>query len=215
MKDLSKTEQAYEKLEAMITFQELTPGTMQSEATLMAMTGMGRAPVREALQRLAAERMVDIHPRRGIFIPLISVEVQLKLLELRRAVEELAVRLATHRAGMHEKDAMLKLADELAEVTGEEDLQQFGALLKKVHRTIVQASRNEYFPLTMAPLQGLSRRFWFANMRDRKTELRRGASLHATTLLAVCHGDENAAAAGSLALNDYLTEFAYRSLRPS
>jgi hypothetical protein len=47
----------------------------------------------------------------------------------------------------------------------------------------------------MAPLQGLSRRFWFANLRDVAAELRAGA------------------AQASLALNDYLTDFAHRTLR--
>ena len=60
----------------------------------MELTGLGRSPVRDALQRLAWERMVEIHPRRGVIVPPISVEVQLKLLELRRSVEELAVRMA-------------------------------------------------------------------------------------------------------------------------
>ena len=100
---INKADQAYDKLERMITFQELEPGSMVSEGTLMELTGLGRSPVRDALQRLAWERMVEIHPRRGVIIPPISVEVQLKLLELRRSVEELAVRMASHRASPAQK----------------------------------------------------------------------------------------------------------------
>jgi DNA-binding transcriptional MocR family regulator len=52
---INKADQAYDKLERMITFQELAPGSMVSEGTLMELTGLGRSPVRDALQRLAWE----------------------------------------------------------------------------------------------------------------------------------------------------------------
>lgn len=71
----------------------------------------------------------------------------------------------------------------------------------------------DYLQLSMAPLQGLSRRFWFANINDPDVELRRASTLHRTTLLAVAAGDEEAAVTASLALNDYLTEFTYKTLR--
>lgn len=209
----NKTNQAYAQLEEMITFQELEPGSMVSEAKLMEITGLGRTPVREALQRLAWDRMVEVHPRRGAFIPLISVEVQLKLLELRRSVEELAVRMASHRASTAQKQVMLQLAEELEQLQDTDDVHTYGKLLKKIHDIIVAAAQNEYLQLAMSPLQGLSRRFWFAHLRDKNAELRLGARLHAAVLRSICHGDEVAAVAASLELNDYLTEFAYRTLR--
>jgi DNA-binding GntR family transcriptional regulator len=209
----NKTSQAHGLLERMITFQELAPGAMVSESELMERTGMGRTPLREALQRLARDRMVEIHPRRGAFIPPISAEVQLKLLELRRAVEELAVRMASHRATAAQKQTMLAVADELEALQDTDDVVAYGAVLKRIHALIVEAAQNEYLQLAMAPLQGLSRRFWFANLRDVHAELREGSRLHAATLRAIGHGDENAAAGASLALNDYLTEFAYRTLK--
>lgn len=209
----NKSEQVYDLIEKMITFQELKPGQMVSEVTLMEATGYGRTPVREALQRLAWERMVEIHPRKGAFIPLISVEVQLKLLELRRVVEEFAVRACLHRATSEQKRMMLELAGELDAVAASEDVFHFGDLLKQVHQIIVAAAQNEYLTSSMAPLQGLSRRFWFANIRDRRKELKAASERHSATLIAICHGDEEAAVAASLSLNDYLVEFAYRSIR--
>lgn len=209
----NKSEQVYNLIEKMITFQELKPGQMVSEVTLMEATGFGRTPVREALQRLAWERMVEIHPRKGAFIPLISVEVQLKLLELRRVVEEFAVRRCVHRATSVQKHMMLELAGELDAVADSDDLFLYGDLLKQVHRIIVAAAQNEYLTSSMAPLQGLSRRFWFANIRDRRKELKAASQRHSASLRAICRGDEEAAAAASLSLNDYLTEFAYGTLR--
>jgi DNA-binding GntR family transcriptional regulator len=209
---VNKSDQAYDALENMIMFQELAPGTMLSEALLMQLTGLGRTPVREALQRLARERMVEIHPNRGVFVPPTSVEAQLKLLELRRTVEELAVRLATHRADAPQKQAMLQLVADL-ERSDHGDVKKFGELLKQTHRLIVTAARNDYLLVAMAPLQGLSRRFWFAHLRDPAKELRKAGELHGAILRAICDGNDDEAAAASLRLNDYLVEFAYQTLK--
>ncbi|MEI4483157.1 MULTISPECIES: GntR family transcriptional regulator [unclassified Phyllobacterium] len=209
----NKADQAYDLLERMITFQELKPGSMVSEGTLMELTALGRHPVRAALQRLSWERMVEVHPRRGIIVPPISVEAQLKLLSVRRTVEELAVKWAALRATTSQKQAMSTLAHELKNLAGTDDLISFGRLLKRVHEIIVEAAQNEYLQLSMAPLQGLSRRFWFANIKDAEAELKVATALHTATLHAISVGDEHAGAAASFALNDYLTEFTYQTLR--
>ncbi|MDK4717911.1 GntR family transcriptional regulator [Rhizobium sp. CNPSo 3968] len=210
--DISKADHAYDLLERMITFQELKPGSMVSEGYLMELTDLGRHPVRSALQRLSWERMVEVHPRRGIIVPPISVEAQVKLLAVRRTVEELAVQWACLRATPTQRRTMSTLSTKLEEVTEAVDIIAFGGQLKHIHEIIVQAAHNEYLRLSIAPLQGLSRRFWFANIKDPEIELRRASSLHRSTLLAISTGDEQAATSASLALNDYLTEFTYRTL---
>ena len=65
----------------------------------------------------------------------------------------------------------------------------------------------------MAPLHGLSRRFWFANLREVAADLRAGAEKHVAILRAIHAQDAEAATQASLALNDYLVEFAHRTLR--
>ncbi|MEW6645056.1 MAG: GntR family transcriptional regulator [Pseudomonadota bacterium] len=211
--EANKADQAYDLLERMITFQDLRPGSMVSEGTLMELTSLGRHPVRSALQRLSWEGMVQIHPRRGIIVPAISVESQLKLLEVRRTVEELAVRWGAVRGAISHKQDMILLADRLHDLSKTGDVVGFGGLLKQVHSLTIAAAQNEYLTLSMAPLQGLSRRFWFANMLDRAAELATATALHSAILKAMSVGDEIAASKASLALNDYLTEFAYRTLQ--
>jgi DNA-binding GntR family transcriptional regulator len=81
----------------------LRPGAAVSEAKLSQALGIGRTPIREALQRLARERLVTILPRRGIIVSEISVKAQLRLLEVRREVERLIVRSAERRASADER----------------------------------------------------------------------------------------------------------------
>jgi DNA-binding GntR family transcriptional regulator len=208
----TKSDKAYTRIEEMITFQDLPPGQLVSETMLAKLSEVGRTPVREALQRLAREGLVEIHPSRGILVAALSVESQLHLLEIRRSLEELAVRLAARRARPALRQAMLELAEALAAFTGE-DYRAFGPLLKRSHALIAAAAQNPYLPVAMAPLQGLSRRFWFANLRDVAADLRDGADKHVAILRAIHNQDPEAGARASLALNDYLVEFAHRTLQ--
>ena len=110
---------------------------------------------------------------------------------------------------------MSELATELLALQHSENLVAFADVLKKVHRMIVDASRNEYLQLSMAPLQGLSRRFWFANLDVSGGDLARASGLHANTMHAIVRGDEAEATNASLALNDYLRAFAHRVMTRS
>ena len=80
----SLTDRAYAEIEELIVTLRLAPGAPLSEAELSARLGIGRTPIREALQRLARERLVAIYPRRGVIVTEINVASQLRLLETRR-----------------------------------------------------------------------------------------------------------------------------------
>ena len=62
------TDRAWRALEEEIVTLKIAPGSVVSEAGLSARLGLGRTPVREALQRLASEGLVQILPRRGIIV---------------------------------------------------------------------------------------------------------------------------------------------------
>lgn len=206
-----KAVQAYHDIEKMIVFQEIEPGSLVSEALLMEKTGLGRTPVREALQQLSRNRMVEIHPNKGVLIPPTSVEAQLRMLELRRVLEALAVRLACNRATQRDREGMKAMAERLE--GGAFTLKEYAETVKGTHDLIVTGAHNEYLADAMAPLQGLSRRFWFTHVVDEETEIKTGANLHIAILKAILNRDADAAQAASHELNDYLVDFSYGSLR--
>lgn len=208
-----KAAQAYHDLERMIVFQELEPGSLVSEALLMERTGLGRTPVREALQQLSRNRMVEIHPNKGVLIPPTSVEAQLRMLELRRVLEALAVRLACERATADERAAMEVMAGRLDH--GTFTLREYAETVRGTHELIAAGSHNDYLADAMAPLQGLSRRFWFTHVVEEDAEIKAGATLHSTLLVSIVSGDVDGAETASHALNDYLVDFAYASLSRS
>lgn len=205
-----KAAQAYHEIEQLIVSEELEPGTLVSEAVLMEKTGLGRTPIREALQQLARNRMVEIHPNRGVLIPPASVETQLRMLEVRRVLEALAVRLACHNANEGDRarmDAMVR------RLSGDPmPLAEYAETLKDTHQMIATAGHNEYLADAMAPLQGLSRRFWLAHVHDKPEEIGRGSAHNLAILGAILARDPTAAERASLTLNDYLVEFAYGTI---
>ena len=206
----NKADQAFLQIERLIVLQELLPGSLVSEKQLMELTGLGRTPVREALQRLARERLVEIHPNQGVLVPSASIEAQLKLLELRRTLEPFAVRLAAQRATAHQRRTAAALAEDVRSATT--SVVDFATFLRDAHALVVSATQNEFVEVAMAPLQGLSRRFWFGNLSDAHQDLAQAGELHTAILTAIAAGDAEAAEAASLALSDYLMAFAYATL---
>jgi DNA-binding GntR family transcriptional regulator len=206
----NKADQAFLQIERLIVLQELLPGSLVSEKQLMELTGLGRTPVREALQRLARERLVEIHPNQGVLVPAASIEAQLKLLELRRTLEPFAVRLAALRATANQRRTAATLAEDVRGATT--SVVDFATFLRDAHALVVSATQNEFVEVAMAPLQGLSRRFWFGNLSDPHQDLAQAGELHTAILTAIAVGDAEAAEAASLALSDYLLAFAYATL---
>jgi DNA-binding GntR family transcriptional regulator len=202
---MNKTEQAVDMLQGMIERGELAPGSMISERTIVEMLGLGRTPIREAIQRLAPSYMIRIHASRGIEIPAITVEDQLSRLEVRRAVEVLAVDLACKRASKAQQTAMRSLASRLE---GRFTLQEYTDTIRETHALILDAAANRYLGSLMLPLQGLSRRFWIVHAREEHGDIEHGRDLHRAILTAIADGNPVAASEASRALNDYLVEFA-------
>lgn len=201
---MNKTQQAVDVLQRMIELGELAPGSMVSERNLVEMTGLGRTPIREAIQRLAPSYLIRVHASKGIEIPAITVEDQLSGLEVRRAVEGLAVELACSRADSPQRAAMAALASRLS---GRFSLPEYIETIRETHSLIIEAAGNQYLGAMMLPLQGLSRRFWIVHVRDEQSEIARGGELHRRILSAIADNDAAAAIAASAALNDYLVAF--------
>ncbi|MFM2436996.1 MAG: HTH-type transcriptional repressor RspR, partial [Actinomycetota bacterium] len=69
----SLSEQAYRLIRRMIVRLELAPGAVIREDELQHQLGIGRTPIREALQRLARDQFLVVIPRRGMIVSSIDV----------------------------------------------------------------------------------------------------------------------------------------------
>src|SRR5690606_27780967 len=89
---LSLSELAYRLLERQIVTLQLQPGSVINERALIELTGMGRTPVREAIQRLAWEGLMEVRPRSGIAITALDPKDFTKVLDARAGVEQVLAR---------------------------------------------------------------------------------------------------------------------------
>src|SRR5687768_9710248 len=117
----SLSDDAYLRIRDLIVSLELSPGAIVNERELMKRLGLGRTPVREALRTLAQEKLVEVYPRRGIFVAPVDVRDLASLSEVRALLESHAAALAATRATPEERDATGALIAELDRAAGERD----------------------------------------------------------------------------------------------
>ena len=86
----------YRKLRQDILRGELEPGQKLAIDVVAERYGVGTNPVREALNRLSAERLVDRHEQRGFFVPAISIDSWRELVKTRCWLETRALEESIH-----------------------------------------------------------------------------------------------------------------------
>ncbi len=207
----SLTDRAYRQLEELIVTLRLEPGEVLSEAALSKQLGIGRTPIREALQRLAREGLVVILPRRGILVAEINVRSQLELLRVRRELERLMAKLCAVRGTPAEKRDFAELAAQMDAAGAADDDVAFMRQDRQLNQMISSCCRNEYALRAMGLTHGLSRRFWYQHYKQ-VLDLPLCARLHAEQARAIASGDPQAAAQATDALMDYMEAFTRATL---
>jgi len=200
------TDQAYRQIEEQIVTLQLKPGDVLSEQMLSATFGIGRTPVREALQRLAQEGLVIILPRKGILVSDLNPRHQLLVLEVRRELERLLSRTGAERATKEQRGRLQDIARGMDRAAKSSDDIAFMRLDRELNRLVVDAAHNRYAARSMKLLQGLSRRFWYMHYRQ-AADLPLCARLHANQARAIALGHADAAARASDKLLDYVENF--------
>lgn len=200
------TDLAYEMLEEAIVTLRLPPGSTVSEQALAEMTGIGRTPIREAIQRLAREHLMVVLPQRGLLIPGIDINKQLKLLETRRELERLICRSAARRATDAERKHFRQLAEDFTRCAARNDDVAFMRADREFNEACLAAARNEFAEGAMRMLQGLSRRFWYLHYKQ-TPDMPEMARLHSAVAVAVAKGDVDAAGQASERLIDNIENY--------
>jgi len=203
---LTLTDQAYAVIEEAIVTLRLPPGAAISEQMLSEMTGIGRTPIREAIQRLARERLIQVLPQRGLLVSPIDVAKQLRLLETRREVERLICRSAAKRATADERRRFSELAAEFKRSVAKDDDVAFVRADREFNDLCLAAARNEFAEGAMRLLHGLSRRFWYLHYQQ-AADMPEMARLHGEVATAIAAGDIDGAGQALDRLLDNIESF--------
>jgi DNA-binding GntR family transcriptional regulator len=143
---------------------------------LMESLNLGRTPIREALQRLAAEDLVSIVPRRGMFVAEISLTDLQKIFELRMLLEGFCARLAAQRATEEQLARLEAIIQELDTVPGENGTALM-TIDEQFHEMLYEAADNEFLADTLRRLHALSFRIWYLVL-DRLGSIRSAMEQH-------------------------------------
>ncbi len=184
----SLADKAYHEIRDLIVSLELAPGAVIDERDLIERLGIGRTPVREALRRLAHERLVEVFPRRGVFVTGIDVRQLARLSEVRAVLEPEAARLAAERATDDDRARLDALLTELD--AGGSELMQ---LDERIHRAVYRASHNDLLEATLEQYYALALRIWMLAL-ERTQDLEEAVEAHRDLLEAIRDGDGGRAA---------------------
>ena len=156
---VSLAEQAYQVLEEKLVTLALPPGMMVSEGRLIEMTGFGRTPVREAIQRLAQQELLLVLPRKGLVVTPVNRASMAHILEVRRPVERVIVYRAALNAMDGQRSEIAAIARKLT--ISHDSFEDFLKLDRELGDLLDQCAGNSYASAAVAPLRSHCRRFWY------------------------------------------------------
>jgi DNA-binding GntR family transcriptional regulator len=184
----SLADKAYHEIRGLIVALELAPGAVIDERELIERLEIGRTPVREALRRLSHEGLVEVYPRRGMFVTGVDVRELARLSEVRGVLEPEAARLAAERATDVDRAELAALLAEL-DAGGSELM----GLDERIHRAVYRAAHNDLLEATLEQYYVLALRIWSIAL-DRAHELEEAVEAHRALLQAIQAGDGDRAA---------------------
>lgn len=122
----------------------LKPGERLTEVGLAKSFDVSRNPVREALRVLEVEGIVEINPRKGARVALLSMEEILEIIELRAELEGMSAKYAAARCSDDTRVVLQELLDEgnRADATGDQVVLR--DLNQKFHSQIAIAGKNRF-----------------------------------------------------------------------
>jgi DNA-binding GntR family transcriptional regulator len=136
------SDRAYQEIRKGLTTGYFVPMQPLVIRTLAENYGISATPIREALQRLVAERLLEVLPNRSIVVPLMTRRRFRELYPIRGALEGLATELAVPNFSSNDKANLRKLLDEIAEATRSYNSKSYLKLNREFHFAIYEKADN-------------------------------------------------------------------------
>lgn len=157
----SLAQRAYELLVQKITRLDLSPGSVLVERNLMDELRIGRTPIREAMQRLAIERLVEHAPNRGMFVAEITATDVQQIYEFRAVLDGYAAELAALRATAEQVKELGLLHRKLGRAAEDDEIDEYVALDRHFYQVLGEASHNALVSDSIPRIFNLHLRLWF------------------------------------------------------
>ncbi len=152
------SEIAYQKIKELIVTLKLGPKVQIDEGWLADKLSIGRTPIREALFRLNAEKLVEVVHGRGFFVKDITLSDLRDLFETMLILERSAVALAANRIQTDQIEILQRINTQLSQAWHEKKFLRITVLNSEFHRIIYQAAANTFLYSYLDNLQNQTQR---------------------------------------------------------
>jgi DNA-binding GntR family transcriptional regulator len=170
MSNISLRVQAYQWLKKKIITLEYAMGSHLVENDLCRELGMGRTPIREAVQQLASEGLVNILPRKGCFVSNINLWEFENLLDARIMLETHVVRRLAEMISPKQIETLRALFDDVPELIGDRDIDALLKIEREFHQGLVTLLDNPYLDAIAENIYDLVTRTWYLSFRRRSQD---------------------------------------------
>jgi GntR family transcriptional regulator, trigonelline degradation regulator len=155
-------ERAVEQLRGAIILGELAPGTRLIERELCSAMGISRASVREMVRLLQAERLIDVEPRRGPTVAILSRKQAAEIYEIRGMIESLLIRLFTTRASDADIGALQEIFAQVKAAAADSAPKRIVALMLRFNEHLMAVAKHD---IACEILGGLNARISWLRLR--------------------------------------------------
>jgi len=135
---------AYEKVKEMILSNEFVAGQKIVQDKLAETLGISRTPLRNALNRLEAEYLVESVPRRGVFVKQFDDREVVDIYDCRVALESMAISLFTSAASDKDVEDLASIFDPFKNQNDPIDLSVYSKADLRFHETIIEKCQNSF-----------------------------------------------------------------------
>ncbi len=172
---------------------ELKPGERLMEIHLANRLGVSRTPIREAIRKLELEGLVTMIPRKGAEVANITEKNLKDVLEVRQALESLAIELACERITPENKEALKEKLDQVETAARTGDSSAIASADVAFHDAIVEASGNVRLTQLVSNLGEQMYRYRFEYIKD-ESKHSQIMSEHRIMYESILEGDKGKAA---------------------
>ncbi len=161
----------FKTLRERIITGELKPGDRLMEVKLANEMGVSRTPVREAIRKLTLEGLVILNDRRGAVVAGINEKDLMEILEIRKALEQLSVKLACDNGTAADAAELRRINQEIKDAVDAEEVKEITELDVAFHDKINNMGGNDHLVKMLHQLKAHLYRYRLEFIKDMKNRM--------------------------------------------
>jgi DNA-binding GntR family transcriptional regulator len=150
----------YEEIRAEILGGVYKPGQPLPEIPLATKYGIKRTRIRQIIQELERDALIDRIPTKGAFVKSITPKDLQEIFEMREALEGMAAKLAARKRSEEDLSRIIRLFEECKKDSGDRDMEKKVKMGESLHQFILQSCGNGRIVSAMEPLKMQIIRIW-------------------------------------------------------